>query len=73
MLAKTDTKISPWYIVRSDDKRTARLNTIEHILSLLPYKKVSRKKVKLPNRSNKGAYDDEKTIARRTWVRERYS
>ena len=51
---------------------TARLNTIEHILSLLPYKKVSRKKVKLPNRPNKGAYDDEKTIARRTWVRERY-
>ena len=73
MLAKTDTKISPWYLVRSDDKRTARLNTIEHILSLLPYKKVSRKKVKLPNRPNKGAYDDEKTIARRTWVRERYS
>ena len=73
MLAKTDTKISPWYFVRSDDKRTARLNTIEHILSLLPYKKVSRKKIKLPNRSNKGAYDDEKTIARRTWVRERYT
>ena len=73
MLAKTDTKISPWYLVRSDDKRTARLNTIEHILSLLPYKKVSRKKIKLPNRSNKGAYDDEKTIARRTWVRERYT
>jgi polyphosphate kinase 2 len=72
MLAKTDTKISPWYLVRSDDKRTARLNTIEHILSLIPYKKVSRKKVKLANRSNKGKYDDEKTIARRRWVRERY-
>jgi polyphosphate kinase 2 len=72
MLAKTDTRISPWYLVRSDDKRSARLNTIEHILSLIPYKKVSRKKVKLANRSNKGKYDDEKTIARRRWVRERY-
>ena len=72
MLAKTDTRISPWHLVRSDDKRTARLNTIEHILSRIPYKKVSRKKVKLPNRSNKGKYDDEKTIARRRWVPERY-
>jgi polyphosphate kinase 2 (PPK2 family) len=72
MLAKTDTRVAPWYLVRSDDKRTARLNTIEHILSLIPYKKVPRKKVKLPKRSTKGAYDDEKSIARRRWVPERY-
>jgi polyphosphate kinase 2 len=72
MLAKTDTRIAPWYLVRSDDKKTARLNTIEHILSLIPYKKVPRKKVKLSNRSNKGKYDDEKTIARRRWIRDRY-
>ena len=72
MLAKTDTRISPWFLVRSDDKRTARLNTIEHILSRIPYKKLSRKKIKLPNRSTKGAYNDEKTIARRRWVGDRY-
>ena len=72
MLAKTDTKLAPWHLVRSDDKRTARLNVIDHILSRLPYKKVARKPVKLPNRSSKGAYDDEKTIARRRWIRERY-
>jgi polyphosphate kinase 2 len=72
MLAKTDTRISPWYLVRSDDKKTARLNTIEHILSLIPYKKVPRKKIKLPGRSNKGAYNDEKSIARRRWIRERH-
>jgi polyphosphate kinase 2 len=72
MLAKTDTKYAPWYLVRSDDKRTARLNTIDHILSRLPYKKVKRKKVKLPKRSTKGKYDDEKSIARRRWVAERY-
>jgi polyphosphate kinase 2 len=72
MLAKTDTGVAPWYLVRSDDKKAARLNTIEHILSLIPYKKVPRKKVKLPKRSTKGAYDDEKSIARRRWVPERY-
>ena len=72
MLAKTDTRISPWHLVRSDDKKTARLNTIEHILSRIPYKKVSRKKVTLPDRSNKGKYDDEKSIARRRWMPERY-
>jgi polyphosphate kinase 2 len=72
MLARTDTRIAPWYLIRSDDKKTARLNTISHILSLLPYKKVKRKKVTLPNRSTKNAYDDEKTIARRRWIPERY-
>ena len=72
MLAKTDTRISPWYLVRSDDKKTARLDTIEHILSLIPYKKLPHKKVKLSGRSNKGAYDDEKSIARRRWVRARH-
>jgi polyphosphate kinase 2 len=72
MLKKTDTRIAPWYIVRSDDKRAARLNTIEHVLSLIPYKKLPHKKVKLPKRSTKGAYDDDKSIARRRFVRERY-
>ena len=72
MLAHTDTKISPWHLVQSDDKKAARLNVIEHILSCLPYKKLPRKKVKLPSRSNKGAYDDEKSIARRRWVDKRY-
>ena len=40
MLKKTDTKIAPWYIVRSDDKKTARLNTIAHLLSVIPHKKL---------------------------------
>src|SRR5262249_45004706 len=39
MLQATDTNVAPWYIVRSDDKRRARLNTISHLLSLIPYKK----------------------------------
>ena len=39
MLRHTDTDNSPWHIVRSDDKRRARLNAISHILSLIPYKR----------------------------------
>jgi polyphosphate kinase 2 len=72
MLKATDTRVSPWYIVRSDDKKRARLNTIAHLLSLIPYKKVERPKVRLPDRSRKNAYDDEKSIARRRFVPERY-
>jgi predicted N-acyltransferase len=41
---------APWYVVRSDDKRRARLNIIAHLLSKVKYKKVSRDKVKLPKR-----------------------
>jgi polyphosphate kinase 2 len=72
MLKKTDTRIAPWYIVRSDDKKTARLNTIAHLLSVIPHKKLREKKVKLPKRSSKGAYDDHASIARRKFVPERY-
>ena len=69
MLKHTDTRLAPWHIVRSDDKRTARLNTIAHLLYQIPYKKVTHSKVKLPDRSKKGAYNDEATIARRRFVR----
>jgi polyphosphate kinase 2 len=72
MLKKTDTRAAPWVIVPSDDKRTARLNTIAHLLSAIPYKKLSADKIKLPSRSSKGAYDDDKAIAGRRFVRQRY-
>jgi polyphosphate kinase 2 len=72
MLKHTDTKIAPWYIVRSDDKRSARLNTIAHLLSAIPHKTLPAKKVRLAKRSNKGAYNDDASIARRRFVKERY-
>src|SRR5215813_4578590 len=72
MLKATDTKFAPWYILRSDDKRRARLNCIAHILSMIPYEKVPREKVKLPNRSKKRAYDDETTLKGRRFVPDRY-
>ena len=72
MLEATDTEFAPWYIVPSDDKRRARLNCISHLLSLIPYKKVSRAKVKLPKRSKEGAYDDQTTLKTRRFVPAKY-
>jgi polyphosphate kinase len=72
MLAATDTKHAPWHILRSDDKRRARLNCIAHILEQIPYKKVPREKVKLPKRSMKDAYDDQVSLKGRKFVPKRY-
>jgi polyphosphate kinase 2 len=72
MLEATDTEFAPWYIVLADDKRRARLNCISHVLSLIPYKKVLRKKVKVPMRSKKGAYDDQATLKTRRFVPAKY-
>jgi polyphosphate kinase 2 len=72
MLKATDSKHAPWYILRSDDKKRARLNCLAHILDLIPHKKVEREKVKLPKRSMKGAYDDEAPLKKRKFVPEKY-
>jgi hypothetical protein len=72
MLAATDTKWAPWHILRSDDKKRARLNGIRHILDLLPYKQVPREKVKLPKRSMKHGYDDRASLKGRKFVPEKY-
>ena len=55
MFEATDTKHAPWRLIRSDDKRRARLNVISHILKTIPYKKIARDKVKLPKRSTRAA------------------
>jgi polyphosphate kinase 2 len=72
MLNATDTKWAPWLILRSDDKRRARLNCITHLLRLLPYKKVPRPAIKLPKRSMKGAYDDQATLKGHKFIPEKY-
>jgi polyphosphate kinase len=72
MFKATDTDYAPWHIVKSDDKKRARLNCISAMLKLVPYKKVKTSKVKLPKRSNKGRYDDQATIRGRNFVAEKY-
>lgn len=58
MFKATDTKFAPWHIVRSDDKRRARLNCMSHLLKSIPYEKIEREKTKLPTRAVDRAYDD---------------
>ena len=72
MLKATDTRTVPWYIVRSDDKKRARLNCISHFLNLIPYRRAPREKVRLPKRETKGAYDDQATLKGRRFVPEKY-
>ena len=72
MLKRTDSNYAPWYIVRSDDKRRARLNCISHILSQIPFEKVSRPKVKLPKRPKKHKYADQLSLKGMKFVAEIY-
>jgi polyphosphate kinase 2 len=72
MLDATDTEDVPWYIVRSDDKKRARLNCISHLLTLIPYERLPKERVKLPKVSEKGAYDDQATLKGRRFVPEKY-
>jgi polyphosphate kinase len=58
MFAATDTSWAPWYVVRSDDKRRARLNCIAHLLKQVPYKQAPRDKIKLPKRQKPGSYEE---------------
>jgi len=50
MFEASDTGFAPWYVVKSDDKKRARLNLITHLLEKIPYKSAPREKVKLPKR-----------------------
>jgi polyphosphate kinase 2 len=70
MLAATDTDHAPWHIVRSDDKKRARLNLIAHLLGQIHYKRVKRAKVESVDRSRKHAYDDEAPMKKRRWIAE---
>src|SRR5882762_256190 len=72
MLEATDSKHAPWYIVRSDDKKRARLNCITHLLGMLPYRKVPREEVKLPKRKTKESYDDQIPLKGRHFVPEEF-
>jgi polyphosphate kinase len=58
MFQATDTPWAPWYVIRSDDKKRARLNTITHLLHRIEYKEAPREKVKLPDRQKAHGYKD---------------
>jgi polyphosphate kinase len=72
MLKATNSKHAPWHVIRSDDKRRARLNCIAHLLKTIPFNKVSRNRVRLPKRSDKGRYNDQAGLGTVNFVAERY-
>jgi len=56
MFQATDTSWAPWFVVRSDDKRRARLNVISHLLSQIPFEEIPQEKVELPKRQKPHGY-----------------
>ena len=68
MFEATDREETPWHIVRSDDKRRARLNLIRHFLDKVPYEAQDRDQVTLPSRDMAAAYDDAASIEGRRWI-----
>ncbi|MEY6432820.1 polyphosphate kinase 2 [Thioalkalicoccus limnaeus] len=70
MFAATDTDFAPWFVVRSDDKKRARLNIIQHLLSRIPYEDLPREKVVLPKRQKASDYRDPEYPFR--WIPESY-
>jgi len=72
MFKSTDSKHAPWYVIRSDDKKRARLNCLSHILKSISYKRLQPERVKLPKRSEKGKYNDQATLRRMKFAAARY-
>jgi polyphosphate kinase len=70
MFKATDTDFAPWHVVRSNDKRRARLNLITHLLEQIPYKTAPREKVKLPKRQKRHGYREPDYPYK--YVKERY-
>ena len=67
MLRYTDTKLSPWYIVDSDDKRRSRINCISHILSVIPYERIELPKFELGELQKDDSYI-RPPVDEQTWV-----
>lgn len=72
MLDATDTAAAPWHIVNNTDKRKGRLNCIAHFLSQIPYERIERDGIELPERSKESEYDDRTPMKTRNYVPERY-
>ena len=56
MFAHTDIKQAPWFVVKSDNKKLARLNCIKHLLSMIPYQDLTPEPIQLPERQPAEGY-----------------
>jgi polyphosphate kinase 2 len=50
MIERTHIPEAPWWVVQAVDKKKARLNCIDHLLSQVPYHEVEHPQVELPGR-----------------------
>jgi polyphosphate kinase len=71
MFAHTDIKQAPWYVVNADSKRSARLNCISHLLSLIPYEDLTPDPIELPPRGPDDGYI-RPPLTEQTFVPERF-
>ena len=71
MFARSNIPEAPWYIVEGNDKKRARLNCIDHFLSLVPYEPVPDKAITLPERVFNPDYE-RKTLPPELYVPEKY-
>lgn len=71
MFLRTDTRLSPWYVVNADNKKKARLNCIAHFLSKIPYKYELEEPMELPKLVNDQPYD-RPPFFEQTFVPEKY-
>jgi polyphosphate kinase 2 (PPK2 family) len=65
MFERTDTKVSPWYVMNSDNKKQARLNCIAHLLSRVPYNDLNPVEIALPPRQSGGDHKRPKITSQR--------
>ncbi|BCX46628.1 polyphosphate kinase 2 [Haloferula helveola] len=72
MFTATDTSHAPWHLVRSDDKKRARLNCISHLLDQIPYEDVPKEKVELPPLQDSKGFSDELVLKERNFVEEKF-
>ena len=70
MFAATNIPQSPWFVLQTDSKERARLNCISHLLSVVPWKKISQEKIKLPRRQKPHGYREPDWNYR--WIPEKY-
>jgi polyphosphate kinase len=71
MFSYTDIKEAPWYVVDADDKKSARLNVISHLLSVVPYQEVPHEKVELPPRQNRNY--ERPPLGAQNWIPKRFT
>jgi polyphosphate kinase 2 len=71
MFAHTDIKQAPWYVVKSDNKKLARLNCIRHLLSMIPYEDLTPERIELPKRQSGEGYV-RPPMSDQTFVPDRY-